>query len=239
MAIDMRQFHDTFFEESLEGLAHMETELMHLEKVFTANPDDNSVAGNPEIMNTIFSAAHSVKGGSSTFGFGDVADFSHVLESRLDALRERRCHPDRRVVNLILKAVDCLRGLIIAARHGKPTDMNAVHLVRSQLEALHEAELAAPKTRRPSAPSEGIQAANSRWRIHFRPQPQFFHTGNDPLRILRELAGLGMLKVQADLSGLPAWEEIDAETCYLAWTMELSAGDSGCRTCRRQLFRLY
>jgi len=222
MAIDMRQFHDTFFEESLEGLAHMETELMHLEKVFASNPDDDSVASNPEIMNTIFRAAHSIKGGSSTFGFGDVAEFSHVLESRLDALRDGRCRPDRHVVNLILKAVDCLRGLIVAARHGKPADMSAVQLVRSQLEALQEDELASSRTRDLPAPSAGSTAAYARWRIYFRPQPQFFHTGNDPLRILRELDGLGVLKVQTDLSGLPAWEEVDAETCYLAWTMELS-----------------
>ena len=50
MAIDMRQFHQTFFEESLEGLAGMETELLHLEKAaannghatVTADPDANA-----------------------------------------------------------------------------------------------------------------------------------------------------------------------------------------------------
>src|SRR3989344_5707212 len=75
MAIDMRQFHQTFFEESLEGLAGMETELLRLEKA-AANNGHDTVAADPEILNTIFRAAHSIKGGSSTFGFEEVAAFA-------------------------------------------------------------------------------------------------------------------------------------------------------------------
>src|SRR3989304_6454370 len=95
MAIDMRQFHQTFFEESLEGLTVMEAELLHLERAACASGQD-TVYADSEILNTIFRSAHSIKGGSSTFGFGDVAAFAHVLESRLDALRDGRSPPGRR-----------------------------------------------------------------------------------------------------------------------------------------------
>src|SRR3990167_6477113 len=134
MAIDMRQF-QTFFEESLEGLAGMETELLRLEKA-AANNGHDTVAADPEILNTIFRAAHSIKGGSSTFGFEEVAAFAHVLESRLDALRDGRSRPDRRVINLLLLSVGCLRSLIISARTPNETDKNAIDGVRSQLESL-------------------------------------------------------------------------------------------------------
>src|SRR3972149_6520272 len=133
MAIDMRQFHQTFFEESLEGLAGMETELLRLEKA-AANNGHDAVAADPEILNTIFRAAHSIKGGSSPFGFEEVAAFAHVLESRLDALRDGRSRPDRRAINLLLLSVDCLRSLIISARTGKGTDKHVIAGEPSQRE---------------------------------------------------------------------------------------------------------
>lgn len=218
MAIDMRQFHQTFFEESLEGLAGMETELLHLEKA-AANNGQATVAADPEILNTIFRAAHSIKGGSSTFGFEDVAAFAHVLESRLDALRDGRSRPDRRVISLLLLSVDCLRSLIISARTGKEADINAIDSVRVQLECMESESSAsvAPTM----AISQTRTSATAHWHIVFRPYRRLFHTGNDPLRILRELSDLGEIRVQADLAELPAWEQMDPEECYLAWNIEL------------------
>ena len=218
MAIDMRQFHQTFFEESLEGLAGMETELLRLETA-AANNGHDIVAADPEILNTIFRAAHSIKGGSSTFGFDDVAAFAHVLESRLDALRDGRSRPDRRVISLLLLSVDCLRSLIISARTGKEPDKNAIDSVRAQLESLESESSAsdAPTT----TTAQTRTSAMAHWHIVFRPHRRLFHTGNDPLRILRELSDLGEVKVQADLTDLPAWEQMDPEECYLAWNIEL------------------
>jgi len=60
MAIDMRQFHQTFFEESFEGLTVMEAELLRLERTASANGHD-TVSADPEILNTIFRSAHSIK----------------------------------------------------------------------------------------------------------------------------------------------------------------------------------
>ena len=218
MAIDMRQFHQTFFEESLEGLAGMETELLRLEKAATDN-GHHGVAADPEILNTIFRAAHSVKGGSSTFGFDEVAAFAHVLESRLDDLRDGRSRPDRRVISLLLLSVDCLRSLIIAARTGKDVDKNAIDGVRVQLETLGSENPAPAVSSAPAIPAQSSGTAH--WDIVFRPHRRLFHNGNDPLRILRELSDLGEFKVQADLAALPAWEQIDPEACYLAWNIEL------------------
>ena len=70
MAIDMSQFHQVFFEECFEGLDAMESGLLNLD---TGDID-------AEVINTIFRGAHSIKGGSGTFGFNDVADFTHVME---------------------------------------------------------------------------------------------------------------------------------------------------------------
>ena len=219
MAIDMSQFHQTFFEESLEGLADMEAELLRLEKSAMDNGQD-TVMADPEILNTIFRAAHSIKGGSSTFGFTEVAGFSHVLESRLDALREGRSLPKCRVIGLLLLSVDCLRSLIIAARTGKEVDKNAIDAVREQIEELEGEDTAARAS--PQAPGHVRSSNTAHWRIVFQPNQRLFHTGNDPLRILRELANLGGLKTTVDISALPSWEQADPEKCYLAWNAELA-----------------
>ena len=78
MGIDIQQFHQTFFEESFEGLDNMETALLNLD-IGDADPDT---------VNTIFRAAHSIKGGSATFGFSAIASFTHVMETLLDEVRD-------------------------------------------------------------------------------------------------------------------------------------------------------
>ena len=214
MAIDLRQFHQTFFEESLEGLACMEAELLHLEKTQTGNA---TIEADPEILNTIFRAAHSIKGGSSTFGFEEVASFAHVLESRLDALRDGRLLPHQSVVGVLLLSVDCLRSLIISARTGQEADTIAIAGVRDQLERMDSER---PTHVTPAGPAASVPKTTN-WHIRFYPNRRLFHSGNDPLRILRELSNLGELKVVADTTSLPAWEQMDAEECYLGWEIHL------------------
>ena len=77
MSIDLSQFHQIFFEESFEGLDVMESQLLDLQ------PQEVDA----ESVNTIFRAAHSIKGGAGTFGFMQVSEFTHVVETLLDEIR--------------------------------------------------------------------------------------------------------------------------------------------------------
>ena len=92
MSIDLSQFKETFFEESFEGLDIMESGLLELEP---GTPDD-------DLINRIFRAAHSIKGGSGTFGFADISRFTHVMETVLDEMRDgtRKVTTDNRDVLL-------------------------------------------------------------------------------------------------------------------------------------------
>src|SRR6185295_14666258 len=62
-----------------------------------------------------------------------------------------------------------------------------------------------------------------RWEITFKPFPELFARGNDPLRMLRELAELGELESLADLSAMPAFAQLDPQSCYMAWNLQLTA----------------
>ena len=77
MTVDVSQFHQVFFEESLEHLANMESALLQLE----------GGGNDPEVVNVIFRGAHSIKGGGATFGFQAVAEFTHLVETLLERIR--------------------------------------------------------------------------------------------------------------------------------------------------------
>jgi two-component system chemotaxis sensor kinase CheA len=212
MALDLAQFHDAFFDESFEALDTMEAALLKL----------NVGAPDAETVNTIFRVAHSIKGGSATFGFAEVASFTHTCETMLDELRGNRMQVTRYITDLLLKSVDIMREMLRAVQHKTPIDAQRVADVQFDLE-LAIAQKNAPVTAAPAPTASGSTQESRegahRWRIHFRPYPQLFVHGNDPLRMLRELADLGDLKVDLAAQHLPALRELDPESCYLAWDL--------------------
>ncbi len=203
----MTQFHQAFFDESVEGVDAMEAALLDLDPA----------AVDPEAINTIFRAAHSIKGGGATFGFEAIANFTHLVETLLDEVRAESLPVTRDLIDALLAAIDCLRALIASARGGADPDAGARDAAETRLRALLGES---PGERRtdvamPCAPASG-------WNIAFRPHPGMLKTGNDPLRMLKELAELGTLDAHCDKAALPALAELDPETSYLAWDLTLT-----------------
>ena len=110
--IDLSQFYQIFFEEAGENLDQMEQMLLALD---LEKADD-------EELNAIFRCAHSIKGGAATFGFADVAELTHQMESLLDKLRRHELTPTAAMVDVLLESSDALRGLLGAhqGRGGTP-----------------------------------------------------------------------------------------------------------------------
>ena len=102
---DLSQFYQIFFEEAGENLDQMEQMLLNLD---LSNADD-------EELNGIFRCAHSIKGGAATFGFSDVAELTHQMESLLDRLRRHELQPIPQMVDVLLESADASRSLL--ARH--------------------------------------------------------------------------------------------------------------------------
>ena len=124
MSIDMAQFHQVFFEESFEGLDAMESGLLNL--------DLGDV--DAEAINTIFRAAHSIKGGSGTFGFTAVADYTHIMETLLDEMRDGRRQITQVAVDILLGSVDCLREMLTAIQDEQTIDESRVAEHKQALE---------------------------------------------------------------------------------------------------------
>ncbi|HSX82906.1 MAG TPA: Hpt domain-containing protein, partial [Candidatus Saccharimonadia bacterium] len=162
MAIDITQFRQVFFEESLEGLEAMESSLLQLEEGTPAE----------ETINTIFRAAHSMKGGGGTFGFQELTSFTHVLESLLDEMRSGRRLVTQEAISLLLQAVDVLRGMLVALQAGTAIDQPQVTEIQTQLEALWHGPVESaphPPAVLETAGAPVLSPASGGWHIAFHP----------------------------------------------------------------------
>ena len=216
MTVDLTQFHGALFEESFEALDSMEAALLKLD---IGSPE-------PELINTIFRVAHSIKGGSATFGFSEIASFTHSLETLLDELRSGTMPVTVAVSDLLLKSVDVMRAMLRAVQAKQPIDAQRVSDLQFDLEVAiaKKEDMAAVAAAPPAAPSSAATAPApkpSRWRIRFHPYRELLARGNDPLRMLRELAALGELAVRVDAQMLPPLADVNPQDCYLAWSLEL------------------
>ncbi len=133
MTIDMSQFYQVFFEESAELLGEMEHLLLEL---------DVAAPGADE-LNAIFRTAHSIKGGSATFGFNEITETTHILESLLDRVRKRELALRSDMVEVFLKAVDVLKMQLAGRQSGSEVDTQAVAQLCERLNELAQGEEAA------------------------------------------------------------------------------------------------
>jgi two-component system, chemotaxis family, sensor kinase CheA len=230
MTIDLTQFHDAFYEESAEAIGQMENALLRLD---AGTPD-------PELINTIFRVAHSIKGGAATFGFSEITSFTHTLETMLDELRGNRIRVTQGLSDLLLRSIDVMREMLRAQQTQQPIDQQRVADLQFDLEiAVAQKNSASPAPtptvpapalaarEAPSAPSApSLPAHGTTYRIAFRPFLHLLARGNDPLRMFRELRELGDLQVSADTSALPSLDELDPENCYLSWNLALTTDSS-------------
>ncbi|TAK65130.1 chemotaxis protein CheA [Methylobacter sp.] len=229
MSIDMSQFHQVFFEECFEGLEAMESGLLTLDM-----GDIDS-----EIINTIFRGAHSIKGGSGTFGFTVVAEYTHIMETLLDEMRDGRRKVTQPAVDVLLGSVDCLREMLTAIQNEQDVNNASVAKHKAALEVVLNggsvtAEAVSPVEQ--ELTSEVVAAVNvvsdvveeksveleeQGWKIAFCPYLDLLKTGNDPVRLFRELNELGELTTVANIQDVPAFYELDPEECNISWDLKV------------------
>lgn len=177
--IDLSQFYQIFFEEAGENLDLMEQMLLNL----------NLETADDEELNGIFRCAHSVKGGAATFGFADVAELTHKMESLLDRLRRHELQPTAAMVDVLLESADASRGLLARHQGGGEGDVpSTADLVRriSDLASGTAPFVSAPV---PSAPVATVTAT---------PAPAVKHAAADGLRHLEIRIGPLERPEQAD-----------------------------------------
>ena len=220
----MAAIKQTFFQECEEQLGELETGLLAIQD------GDND----PETVNAVFRAVHSIKGGAGAFNLDELVHFAHVFESVLDHLRAGRLAPSGEVLKTMLRAADMLADVVRAARDGAVTDAARRDALASELRALDpdsghqeshgdDGEGLAFEPVPISFDDFEIEAAPAEHHfiIRFTPKPDLYAKANETALLMRELGRLGETDIICDFSRLPLLDELDPEGSYLIWTIEL------------------
>ncbi len=227
MSIDLSQFYEVFIDESFECLETMESELLNL-----APGEVDS-----EIINNIFRSAHSIKGGSGTFGFQAIASFTHEIETLLDQIRNGQRLLAANHIDLMLKSIDCLRNMLNAIQNDAPQESEEALQLKAQFEAILAIDPSVankPLTQQSSKPttaqieevSKPATVLTNMFEITFAPEPHLFKTGNEPLFIFEDLAEHGEVAVLSSLEKLPELKELAPDDCFLKWMITLDTSSS-------------
>ncbi|CAD7055086.1 chemotaxis protein CheA [Pseudorhizobium endolithicum] len=239
--MDMNEIKEIFFQECEEQLAELESGLLKL------NDGDRD----PETVNAVFRAVHSIKGGAGAFGLDDLVAFAHVFETTLDCVRSNRLEPTQDVLKVMLKSADVLADLTNAARDGGYVDEARSRSLVKELEALANGEVPAPAAKAsdpvlaPAAPAptddggfqpipfsfdsfdEGEAAEDGQtYEISFRPRRELYTKGNEAALLLRDLSRIGEMSINCDAGSLPEFDKMDPEEAYFGWTIQLTTAKS-------------
>jgi two-component system chemotaxis sensor kinase CheA len=209
---------NAFLEEAYELLAELETTLLELEDT----PDDLDIIGR------IFRAMHTIKGSGAMFGFDEISAFTHEVETIFDLVRNGEMAATKELIDLTLSARDHIKVMLDSP------DTNAEHKQEGDVivEALKKL---APRTQTDQQPvSEGETVSEDNnplsdelerkitYRIRFRPSPDIFAVGNNPVYLLNDLRSLGDCSVIAHKEEIPLLQDMDPESCYVYWDAVLT-----------------
>ena len=205
--------------EAYELLSELEASLLELEET----PSDF------DLVDRVFRAMHTIKGSGSMFGFDDIAEFTHDVESVFEHVREGRISVSTHLVNLSLRAADHIRAMLDSGSrlddHERNEGRDVLQGFRTML-----GELSPDRGAGTATANEEIEDASIApdpghtqiLRIRFAPDPSLFRTGNNPLALIEELSGLGECLVTAHTDKLPDLDAFDPETSYLYWDILLT-----------------
>lgn len=209
-----------FFQECEELLGELEAGLLALKR---GERDE-------EIVNTVFRAVHSIKGGAASFGFTALIKFSHLFEAVLADMRSGRLAIETDLVNTMLRATDRLADLVHAERDGAATDGIDTHEIEEafgRYVVVEDMALPPPDefadfefTAKPAF-AEPAPPKEHDWIVRFCPHADLYAKANEPLLLLRDLQRLGVGNVTLDESNIPLLDALNPESAYLAWTVSL------------------
>ncbi len=229
----MDEITSVYIQESREQLAEMESCLLGLEQ----SPDD------PDNINAIFRAAHTIKGGAGVIECHFIEAFTHRVENVLDALRNGALTVTPALTTLLLGCCDHMVSLIdvlAAGEAGPAGELQAQgEVLSAQVQGFldgmaggGEPAAASELTVADRDPAVEVENAggivlNDSWHVSVRFGENVMRGGMDPLSFIHYLASLGeILNIATITDAIPVAAEMDPESCYLGFEIQLQTRSS-------------
>lgn len=211
----MDRFQKKYIEEAQDLIISLETSLLLVEKE----------KENPELVEEVFRVMHSLKGGSSMFGFEKISDLTHNLESAYDIIRTEKIPITDELLDISFLAVDQLKQLLV---QGNSLNAETAEKQKKMLEniqhVLENLEVKDENQKNNAQTLTNISKINSQatFLIKFKPQDDIFDNGTNPLYILDELATDSRIKLFVNVSTLPELQALNETQCYTSWSIIIS-----------------
>ncbi|PPT63259.1 chemotaxis protein CheA [Xanthomonas arboricola] len=212
--MDMNQLMQTFLAESRDLLEDMERHLLEAERGESS----------PDAVNAIFRAAHTIKGSGGLFDLPQLVGFTHVVESVLDLVRDDALTLSSELIALLLVCCDHIHALVETAADPAHADADALAAEADPLLAQLQTYLQASAC---GVTASALQHSTPEkqsgyWRITLKLFADALRYGNSPLKLIRNLRGLGSVEsISTDVSQLPSFEALDPEANYLGFQILL------------------
>ncbi|MDH5613048.1 MAG: chemotaxis protein CheA [Gammaproteobacteria bacterium] len=214
--MNLQPAHETFIAECKDLLADMEEALLHLEQ----QPDDE------EAITAVFRAAHTIKGSAGVFGFNNIVEFTHVMESLLEEIRTGEVDIDSDIIALLLLCGDHLLVLLDETANDNQIMSANTHTANTALQErlklyLSDAitssfEVAVPDDDEMEIDTPGGTVASDAWHISLRFGQDVLRNGMDPLSFIRYMETLGtIVHIVTLYDAMPDADKMDPESCYL------------------------
>jgi two-component system, chemotaxis family, sensor kinase CheA len=213
---------EVFINEAKELLLEIEDAILKLEE------DTTDI----EAINSLFRAMHTIKGSGAMFGFDDIADFTHHVETLMDQVRSGKVLVTQELISLILQSHDHIAYLFECSMHQEQADFSLGETIISKLHSLSPGEvsfdLELPNIEKTSdSPlSAEDESTEKKYLIIFEPHPEVFLNGTNPLSILDELSDLGQCQISSNTTRVPSLEVLNPEHCYFSWEITLITDSS-------------
>lgn len=210
----MDKFKQKFLEEATDHINDLEEALLLLENA----PEDQ------ELVERVFRAMHSLKGGGAMFGFERLSEFTHDLETLYDLVREHQLQVTHDLLDITLASVDHLKVLLEDDELELVENQTRHHNLLLQIKKIIKQEPVEKNDT--STVQQDVADENKTYYIYFEPNTDIFNDGTNPLFLLDELHSIGDCKVFAHLNKVPQFSDLDQTKCYTYWEV-LLATDEG------------
>lgn len=211
----MEQHIEIFKNEAYELLDALVQAMLELEDT----PEDAA------LVDRAFRSLHTIKGSAGMFGFDDISEFVHDIETLFDRIRSGKTGVTKKIIDLTLTASDIIRAMV-SPDPDSPVDLALKNRLVEEFQqiVMSKQEVTEVEAYDPTAEAPAFEqaAGKTTYRIRFKPNKEMFLSGTNPLLLLRELQELGISTIVCQTDTVPHLQDMNPELCYIYWDIILT-----------------
>lgn len=217
----MEEYNKIFITEAKEFIQSLESALLTLEN----NPEEK------QKIDEVFRLMHSLKGSGAMFGYDELSDFTHNLETLFDEIRNKRIKLNHSIINFTLNSLDHIKKLLFTdiSEETKKQSKELILKINQFIE--NDSQLKDEKTEKAfsnvknttnSSENNTVNEKIKTYHILFQPEEDILENGTNPLYLIDELSNLGKSFIYPEISEIPNLHQIEPFKCYTSWEIILS-----------------